>query len=477
MLRAGMASLTGLLLIGAQGQSGTPYSPATASTRQVPSTGIIDAELQAETRPAFADFYESLSEHQQQTVVQFAQTQERGERGPLVEEVLRLPAQEQARFVYFVGLLSRDEKALVAEMLQARSTDRWQGLFQFLRAAPPEEVRKTVLFSGNARNCPDTYVVDGHATGAVFQCTTPSKEFLGVWNISVQRVIRGSRADPGIEKWQAQILLTERGYDDRVSADVLADIRRVTGFTANKWENSHICGAVDIGGGWVLTAAHCLTNHFSPDARVFRELQVRLGARQLARGGKLYAIDAVVIHAAYRSVQGGKDIALLRLKNAAGLPRPVSLFSRAPSTASGNKALVSGWGYTSPSTRGSNLLDINKNPQRLSDLLQQAELSLWPRSACNNNAKFKQRNYSITTGQLCVGSDDGRASCRGDSGGPLVDRTRRGAPRLLGVVSYAPGCALEGVPTVYTDVSHYSQWIANAKIAAASGRVVRMNDP
>jgi secreted trypsin-like serine protease len=43
---------------------------------------------------------------------------------------------------------------------------------------------------------------------------------------------------------------------------------------------------------------------------------------------------------------------------------------------------------------------------------------------------------------------------QGDSGGPLlVNRT------VVGLVSWAYGCAVPGYPTVYTRVSAYRQWI------------------
>jgi len=43
---------------------------------------------------------------------------------------------------------------------------------------------------------------------------------------------------------------------------------------------------------------------------------------------------------------------------------------------------------------------------------------------------------------------------QGDSGGPLfVDGT------VVGLVSWAYGCAVQGYPTVYTRVSAYRDWI------------------
>lgn len=64
---------------------------------------------------------------------------------------------------------------------------------------------------------------------------------------------------------------------------------------------------------------------------------------------------------------------------------------------------------------------------------------------CTKEPRFV--NVSIT---------GGRDSCLGDSGGPLFDPVNR---TLHGIVSWGYGCALPGLPGVYTEVATYGDWI------------------
>ena len=48
---------------------------------------------------------------------------------------------------------------------------------------------------------------------------------------------------------------------------------------------------------------------------------------------------------------------------------------------------------------------------------------------------------------------------QGDSGGPLVCSTEDGKKYIGGVTSFGLGCATRGIPGVYTEVSHYTDWI------------------
>lgn len=68
---------------------------------------------------------------------------------------------------------------------------------------------------------------------------------------------------------------------------------------------------------------------------------------------------------------------------------------------------------------------------------------------------------------ICAGDSDGQKdSCEGDSGGPLVllaEQASTGQARMryyqVGIVSFGLGCAVKGIPGVYTRVTRYLGWI------------------
>lgn len=61
----------------------------------------------------------------------------------------------------------------------------------------------------------------------------------------------------------------------------------------------------------------------------------------------------------------------------------------------------------------------------------------------------------ITDKMICAGFPvGGKDACQGDSGGPLIYEGKQ-----LGVISWGEGCAREGYPGVYTDVTEYIFWI------------------
>ncbi len=69
---------------------------------------------------------------------------------------------------------------------------------------------------------------------------------------------------------------------------------------------------------------------------------------------------------------------------------------------------------------------------------------------------------AITEAMLCAGlPEGGKDSCQGDSGGPLVVFSNaRSRWELAGIVSWGSGCAVPGVPGVYTRVSSFARWVA-----------------
>ncbi|CAG2057310.1 unnamed protein product, partial [Timema podura] len=105
----------------------------------------------------------------------------------------------------------------------------------------------------------------------------------------------------------------------------------------------------------------------------------------------------------------------------------------------GASLTITGWGHT-------------QYHGNYSDQLQATILRKGPTNECNITYAGR-----ITDKMICVyqaTADIPQGTCQGDSGGPLTY-----AGILVGVVSFAKGCAYKNYPTVYTKVSAFHHWI------------------
>ncbi|XP_017023460.1 serine protease snake-like [Drosophila kikkawai] len=81
-------------------------------------------------------------------------------------------------------------------------------------------------------------------------------------------------------------------------------------------------------------------------------------------------------------------------------------------------------------------------------------------------AQTTERNEDLPNGfdeltQLCVGSPQHKDTCNGDSGGPLLIRHigQGCAYQVLGITSVGIACDTPGIPSLYTKVFFYLEWI------------------
>ncbi|MEO3784847.1 serine protease [Actinocorallia sp. B10E7] len=197
--------------------------------------------------------------------------------------------------------------------------------------------------------------------------------------------------------------------------------------------DGHHCGGVLVRADKVLTAAHCARQFkYTP-----KQLDVTFGRTNLKKkNGTTYKVKKVWVHPGYRVTEFDgvevqhNDLAVLTLARKVKKIKPVKLGG-----VTGDKGFVLGWGSTSE-TKPTNAV------------LRKAAVPLVGESECR--AAYGD---SLDSGMICAGSTKA-AACRFDDGGPLVVQVKT-KTRVVGLASWADGCAENGRPGVFTEVSAF----------------------
>ncbi|KAJ8979419.1 hypothetical protein NQ317_002199 [Molorchus minor] len=220
------------------------------------------------------------------------------------------------------------------------------------------------------------------------------------------------------------------------------------------------CGGTIINDHYILTAAHCVVNVSFP------LISVRVGEYDL--GSKVdcsekdeclppvqdLEIEQIIYPEDYNVTLYANDIALIRVASKIDLTRenahPICLpILEEVRTREFNKGIVTGWGFTDPQGK-------------TTDVLQKVTLDSRKLSICKN-AYVVEPAIKLNHKQLCIGGIAKKDSCRGDSGGPFhvpLHFNEEGRYVQFGVVSIGPlYCGYEGVPGIYTKVTYYMDWI------------------
>ncbi|XP_076459882.1 coagulation factor XI-like [Babylonia areolata] len=160
---------------------------------------------------------------------------------------------------------------------------------------------------------------------------------------------------------------------------------------------------------------------------------------------KLVKVDTLIVHSSFSSVEGGNDIAMLRIATSnvstySRYVRPVCLPDKTESFQH-LTCTITGWGAAHSGGYGTRYL-------------YKANVPVLTNEVCSYLL-----NRPITEGELCAGERMGGVdTCQGDSGGPMVVH-KDGVWKLAGVTSWGQGCAASFSPGVYTNVAHYKDWV------------------
>ncbi|XP_035892012.1 CLIP domain-containing serine protease B14-like [Anopheles stephensi] len=237
--------------------------------------------------------------------------------------------------------------------------------------------------------------------------------------------------------------------------------------TRNRKIQANCAGSL-ISKRFVLTAAHCYTMAKKKgwaihSVRVaewnYMNHRGNKDCKQLPGYGvpicrKDYDVARFVVHPDYRVNYAVhvNDIALIELTADVEynvFVTPICLPVNAtilPPGGPGTEYTAAGWGSTDQDSG-------------MSYLLKQINLREFDMNRCKKLFQVPNDD-GVGVGHICAGGVRGEDTCHGDSGGPLME-SADGVWYLTGITSFGwPRCGMEGVPGVYTNVSHYLDWIA-----------------
>ncbi|MGY6552538.1 MAG: trypsin-like serine protease [Erythrobacter sp.] len=255
--------------------------------------------------------------------------------------------------------------------------------------------------------------------------------------VNLLMIIRGFEVDPGARPWQALLWRPQV-----LNGTPLDDTQRV------------LCGGAVVQKGWILTAAHCLTDERGVSI-ITAGHRIRLGlSNPLNREGFTYPILRAFAHPNYDRRTHAFDVALVqydprgaergnRVLPIAGIRIDPQPLAHRPVRV-GTPLYTYGWGRTA--LRGSEKPNV----------LRGARLELRDAASCTNTPRWRNHaRDNRANSVLCAAGSQGQQACFGDSGGPLIsygDADR--VPTLVGVVSAGTECGTTHVPSRYIRIAH-----------------------
>jgi secreted trypsin-like serine protease len=202
------------------------------------------------------------------------------------------------------------------------------------------------------------------------------------------------------------------------------------------------CGGALTAPRVVLTAGHCVGGTGRDTS-----IRVTAGVTDLKSSRALTARSVSVIRApGFTGEIRGDDWAVIKLDRA--LKLPTLELTRLGTAGDRGTFTIIGWGLTSETA-----LDQQRR-------LRYATVPFVSDVECA--AAYRTVGVSLVKDESICAGRRGVDTCQGDSGGPMVRKDAKGRWIQVGIVSWGLGCAREGYPGVYTQVSAFRKDIRAA---------------
>ncbi|XP_031640193.1 melanization protease 1-like [Contarinia nasturtii] len=230
------------------------------------------------------------------------------------------------------------------------------------------------------------------------------------------------------------------------------------GYVDEKNKINFKCVGTIISNFFILTAAHCTT--------LARQLSVvRIGLNLIdddmmnPNSPQNHNIEQIIRHPNYSSTSSKNDIALIRVTRSiefSEFSRPACLQTLSSDINPKANLIVTGWGMISTARRNRSNVLLKANMTTLP--LEECNSTIFEYNQHPNGASFRN---GVSESQYCARDVRMKSdSCQGYNGGPLqIYRSDSKIAKIVGIVSFSTGCETDRLPSIFTRVSYYLDWI------------------